>query len=353
MTSLLLADFFYENWIIIKQLIWLFSKFMDGIMYVLDKMGIYNIALCIVIFTVVTKMILLPLTVKQQKATRMNAYIQPEITAIQKKYKGKTDQLSQQKMIEEQRMVQERYGTSTFAGCLPTLIQMPILFALYPVIYNMEKYVSYLGVLKEKLPVETMDKMYRFLGIELRENPGWKFSVALLIPILVLVTQLLSTKLMSAKQGENKKGSESNMEESLKSMNVIMPIMLGIMAVSFPAFLGVYWIVQNIVMMLQQVIINKIIYKKPIEEVIAENVAKTNAKRKKQGLPPISDKAAISTRNLTLEREEQEKREAAMQQERDAAMKKSEDYYSSRQAKPGSLAAKANMVKDYNERNKK
>ena len=173
------TSFFYENWPIIKQLIWLFGKFMSGIMYVLDQMNIYSIALCIVIFTIVTKLLLTPLTVKQQKSQRMTNYIQPELQAIQKKYQGRMDQASQQAMVAEQQALQERYGVSMFAGCLPLLIQMPILFALYPVIYNMDKYVDYLAVLKEKLSSDALTKMYTFLGIDLQSAPGWKISSAI------------------------------------------------------------------------------------------------------------------------------------------------------------------------------
>lgn len=354
MSLLVLAEattklFFYEKWPIIKQLIWLFGKFMDGIMYVLDQMGVYSIALCIVLFTIVTKLLLTPLTVKQQKTTRMNAYIQPELAEIQKKYKGKTDQASQQKMIAEQQALQERYGVSTFAGCLPLLIQMPILFALYPVIYRMDTYVSYLDVLKEKLTPEKFESMYVLFGIQLKEAPGWKFTVALIIPILVLASQLISTKLMMAKQSDKK--GESAMENSMKSMNLIMPIMIGIMSVTFPAFLGLYWFVQNVVMTCQQLVINKILYKKPIEQVIEENVAKANAKRAKKGMPPISDKASMSTRNLNTAGTAPKKEQTA--EEKEEAVKKATEYYQSHAAKPGSLAAKAGMVRDYNERNKK
>ncbi|MBR6321967.1 MAG: YidC/Oxa1 family membrane protein insertase, partial [Lachnospiraceae bacterium] len=272
------TSFFYENWPIIKQLIWLFGKFMSGIMYVLDQMNIYSIALCIVIFTIVTKLLLTPLTVKQQKSTRMTNYIQPELQEIQKKYRGRTDQASQQAMLAEQQALQEKYGVSMFAGCLPMLIQMPILFSLYPVIYNMDKYVDYLAVLKNKLSDDQLTKMFTMIGIDLESAPGWKFSIALIIPILVVVTQYLSSKLMTASQPnrENTPGASS-----MKIMNTVMPLMLGFMAVTFPAFLGLYWATQSAVMSIQQLVINKIIYKKPIEEVIKENMEKANAKRKK------------------------------------------------------------------------
>ena len=343
------TSFFYENWPIIKQLIWLFGKFMSGIMYVLDNMNIYSIALCIVIFTVVTKLLLTPLTVKQQKSTRMTNYIQPELQAIQQKYRGRTDQASQQAMMAEQQALQEKYGVSMFAGCLPMLIQMPILFSLYPVIYNMDKYVDYLAVIKSKLSDEQLTKMFTLFGIDLQAAPGWKFSLALIIPILVVVTQYLSTKLMTASQPNRENAPGGN---SMKIMNTVMPLMLGVMAVSFPAFLGLYWVTQSAVMAVQQLIINKIIYKKPIEEVIKENMEKANAKRKKKGLPELSEKASMSTRNLRTT-SGTGNTPGMSAKEKEEAVQKAKEYYNNRSANPNSLAAKARMVQDYNDRNKK
>ena len=343
------TSFFYENWPIIKQLIWLFGKFMSGIMYVLDQMNVYSIALCIVIFTIVTKLLLTPLTVKQQKSTRMTNYIQPELQEIQKKYRGRTDQASQQAMLAEQQALQEKYGVSMFAGCLPMLIQMPILFSLYPVIYNMDKYVDYLAVLKQKLSDDQMTKMFTLFTIDLEAAPGWKISLALLIPILVVVTQYLSSKLMTMGQPNRDNMPGGN---SMKIMNTVMPLMLGVMAVNFPAFLGLYWVTQSAVMAVQQLIINKSIYKKPIEEVIKENMEKANAKRKKKGLPELSEKASMSTRNIRTTAPAAGKPGMSAQQ-KEEAVQKAKDYYSSRSANPNSLAAKARMVQDYNDRNKK
>lgn len=342
-------SFFYENWIIVKQLIWLFGKFMDGIMIVLDKCGIHNIALCIVIFTIITKMVLTPFTVKQQKSSRMSALIQPEIAAIQKKYKGKNDSVSQQKMLAEQRAVQEKYGVSMTAGCLPLLIQMPILFALYPVIYNMDKYVAYLAVLKDKLTDAQLLKMYRFMGINLSENPGFKLSLALIIPILVGVSQYVSTKVSMGSQPAPSK--DNPMGNSMKSMNVIMPIMLAVFAINLPAFLGLYWIVQALVMAVQSYFINKRLSKKSVDEMIKENIEKANKKRAKKGLPEFSEKANMSTRNIVTASSKQQSNMS--NQEKEEARKKATEYYNSKAATPGSLAAKANMVRDYNERTKK
>ncbi len=339
--------FFYEKWIIIKQLIQLFGYFMGGIMKVLDKVGIYNIALCIVIFTIVTKIVLLPFTIKQQKSSRLTAYIQPELQAIQKKYRGKTDQASQQKMLAEQQAVQEKYGVSMTAGCLPLLLQMPILFALYPVIYRMDQYVPYLAVLKEKLTPDQLDKMYKLFTIDMNEAPGFRLTWAILIPILVALLQFASTKIMQSAQ---KSSEENSMARSMNTMNIIMPIMFGYFAISFPAFLGFYWLIQSLVAIIQQLIINKILKKKPIEELIQENIKKANSKREKKGLPPIGSQANMSTRNIETRKNPAESISA---EEKEEKIRKATEYYQSRSAAPGSLAAKANMVRDYNEKNQK
>lgn len=104
--------------------------------------GIVNIGLCIILFTLVTKLLMIPLTIKQQKSSKLMAVMQPELTAIQKKYKGKEgDQKAMMMMQTETKAVYEKYGTSMTDGCLPMLIQLPIIFALYRVIYNIPAYV--------------------------------------------------------------------------------------------------------------------------------------------------------------------------------------------------------------------
>lgn len=131
------------RWPIIRELAWLMGKIMEGIYYVMSHFfNVENIGACIIIFTVITFTLLIPLTIKQQKSSKLMAIVQPEITKVQKKYQGKTDQASQLKMQEEIQTVYDKYGTSMTAGCLPSLIQMPFLFALYPVIQNIPVYVS-------------------------------------------------------------------------------------------------------------------------------------------------------------------------------------------------------------------
>lgn len=116
---------------------------MDLLFRFTSTFGIENIGLCIILFTLVTKILMMPLTIKQQKSSKLMAVMQPEINAIQKKYKGKeNDQKSAIMMQAEMKAVYEKYGTSMTGGCLPLAIQMPIIFALYRVIYNIPAYVQ-------------------------------------------------------------------------------------------------------------------------------------------------------------------------------------------------------------------
>ena len=108
----------------------------------LETIGVPNIGLAIILFTIIVNIILLPLTIKQQKTTKLMSVMNPELQKIQAKYKGKNDEVSARRMQAETSAVYQKYGTSPTGGCLYLIIQMPILFALYRVIYNVPAYVS-------------------------------------------------------------------------------------------------------------------------------------------------------------------------------------------------------------------
>ncbi|MBR5067011.1 MAG: YidC/Oxa1 family membrane protein insertase [Lachnospiraceae bacterium] len=132
--------------IIIGQVAWVLGKLMDGIFFVLDKIaslygGTANIGVAIIIFTVIIYLLMLPLTIKQQKFSKMSAIMNPEIQAIQAKYKGTKDPDQMQMMQQETNAVYAKYGVSPSGSCVQLLIQMPILFALYRVIYAIPAYV--------------------------------------------------------------------------------------------------------------------------------------------------------------------------------------------------------------------
>lgn len=139
--GLLAASGIY-NWPVIKQISWLLGQVMNGIYNVMSSIGIENIGICIIIFTVIVYMLLMPLTIKQQKFSKMQTVLQPEIQKIQKKYANKRDQVSMQKQQDEMNMVYEKYGVKMSSGCLPSLLQILILFGLYPVVQYVPDYVT-------------------------------------------------------------------------------------------------------------------------------------------------------------------------------------------------------------------
>ena len=115
---------------------------MDMLFKFTDAFGIMNIGLSIILFTLVVKLLMFPMTIKQQKSSKLMAVMQPEIQAIQNKYKGRTDNDSMMKMNMETKAVYEKYGTSMTGGCLQLVIQLPIMLALYRVIYSIPAYVT-------------------------------------------------------------------------------------------------------------------------------------------------------------------------------------------------------------------
>lgn len=139
----------------------LLGYIMDAIFnFCSNLLNVPNIGLCIILFTIVVYLLLMPLTVKQQKFSKLSAKMNPELQAINKKYKGKQDQVSMMKMNEETKAVYAKYGVSPMGSCLQLLIQMPILFALYRVIWNIPAYVS--GVKEAFMPL--VDKLLTLEG---------------------------------------------------------------------------------------------------------------------------------------------------------------------------------------------
>ncbi len=129
----------------LKPFAWVMGVILDAIYKFVGLFGSHNIALCIFIFTFVIKMLMLPLTIKQQKYTRLSSKMSPELKKIQDKYKGKKDEESMRRQNAETQELYAKYGTSPVGGCLPLLISLPIMFALYRVIYAIPAYVTEVG----------------------------------------------------------------------------------------------------------------------------------------------------------------------------------------------------------------
>ena len=403
---------------------------MDGIFKVLNSMfGIENIGLCIIIFTILMYLLMTPLQIKQQKFSKLSAVMQPEITKIQKKYQGKRDQISMQKMQEETSLVYQKYGVSPTGSCVQLAIQFPILMALWQVIYKIPGYVgSVKGVFTDvvnqivgvsgysdliqnfmtdnhvtraKLIMDganatkdsVLDVLYSFSPdqwrsfADIKEFAGFSdviqstasslsdmqifgvlniadqpltiiksafgsgswlvLAAAVLVPLLAWLTQWLNFRLMPTASQNNNNNKDNPMMNSMKTMNTIMPVFSAVMCLTLPVGIGIYWISGAVIRSVQQVIINRHMSKIDMQVLIEENMKKAEKKREKQGLPPqkITSQAHQNARNID------KNTKGAGSSEREKKVEQS--YQNAQYAKPGSLAAKANMVREFDERNKK
>ena len=332
------------------------GKIMNAIYEALYTIGIDNVIYSIILFTIIVYTLMLPFTIKQQKFSRISAAMNPEIQAIQKKYKGKTDQASMLKQQDEMKMLYTKYGTSPTGGCLSSLIQLPVLFALWPVIREVEKYVTRLGSAGESA--------YSFFaGYKVSDNPSVIFNaslngtfniglflLAISVPVLAGLSQWVS---MKTAQGMSKKNNvkqdENQMVNQMNGMMKIMPIISVVMCFSMPIGLGVYWIVSAVVRIIQHIIINIVLDKKTVDVIVEENVKKQekkNAKKKAADPKKVNNMAHRYTKRV-------EEMKAQVYEEADKKAQENKAKYSNYNIKPGSLASRANMVNEYNKRNNK
>lgn len=147
------------NWPVIKQVADLLGWIMNIIYNLFDAIGIANIGLCIIVFTIIVRLCMIPMSIKQQKTMKLSSLMNPELQAIQKKYANRKDNDSMMAMNAETKAVYEKYGTSPSGGCLPLLIQMPILLALYGVISAIPTHVQPIGDMYDKAAEYAFESM--------------------------------------------------------------------------------------------------------------------------------------------------------------------------------------------------
>ena len=406
---------------------------MNGVYYLMDQIGIGNVGLSIIIFTIIIYLLLFPLTYKQQKFSKLSQKMQPELNAINKKYQGKKDQASMMAMQQETQAVYEKYGVSMMGSCVQMLIQMPLLFALYRVFMNVPAYVSGIknlftqplggnatslvdgimategyqdtmtnlvstlkittqpvanftvsdptaiansivdvtykmnssgwDALKDAFPAlsseisstyETVSHVNNFFGMNISDTPlhviTSSFSAgaylmviaALLVPIISYLTQVLNIKLMpQANTGDN-----DQMARQMKSMNTMMPLMSLFFCFITPTGLGIYWIASAVVRAVQQFFVNKHIQNLDLDDIIKKNQEKAKQKREKMGISEDQIRQAAQMKTRSIE----SKANYVSSAEKELQLEKARQAQNN--AKPGSLASKANMVRDFNEKNK-
>ena len=210
-----------------------------------------------------------------------------------------------------------------------------------------------------------LDKYNNFLGLSMSNSPAATFSearatgsyimmvAAFAIPVLAAVTQWINVKLMPQQDTQSGNGNDQQnaMMQSMKTMNMVMPIMSAVLCYTLPAGMGFYWVVGAVVRSIQQIVINKHIDKMDLDEVIKKNAEKAKKKMEKAGVR-ANQMSAYANMNTKSMASKASTKPSMTQEEKDELVKKSTEYYN-KNAKPGSMMSKANMVRQYNEKNNK
>ena len=197
----------------------LFSNVLTALYSLTEIIGVPNYGLAIILLTILIKILLYPLTKKQIQSTKAMQRIQPQMKKLQEKYKD-NPQVMQKKMME----IYQKEGANPLSGCLPMLAQMPILMGMYYTLYSFD----YGGALPSFLFVPNLSE----------PDPTY------VLPFLSAATTFLMQKTMSTS------GNEANPQ--MKIMMTIMPIFIGWISLNFPAGLVLYWVVNNLVQIVQQ-----------------------------------------------------------------------------------------------------
>lgn len=321
-----------------------------NLIYSITETG--SLILAIILFTFLVKLVLMPLMYKQIKGTYRMQQLQPELNKIRAKYANKTDEESQRRMAFELQDFQKENGANMFAGCLPMLIQLPILYALF---YIFNQPYEYVGVINDvytnvtqsllnvgaaervealkpiilaknmTVDVSVFDQVFGlvktmsladwnsvlstlgthgtelsafvmqkhsieyFFGLSLVSHAGLSFP-GILIPICSGITTYFSTWYMQKRQKVMNSGVEDEMTAGMtKSMNIVMPIMMGVITINTPVALGIYWTLSNIFSVGQTWLLYKILAHKD-----ANGTLKFKKKENKQEEQP---KSTIVDRN--------------------------------------------------------
>ena len=327
------------------------------------------LAIAIIIFTLVARILLTPLQLSSQRTSRGMSKIQPELLKIQNKYKGRKDQESQMKQSQEMQALYKKYKINPFAGCLPLIIQFPLIMGLFNVLRTPANYITKLGeeytnianivmtnvanyqdklqsfqatieattrtkfdltnttqlgqylshlttgqwnsfinssgdASTQELLTNALNLKHQyenFLGFNVVDSPSALMSTqwwAILIPIVAGASTYIFTKLTMASNGQMQAaaadGQANPGESMMKTMNIVMPIMTGAFAYTMPIGLALYWIAGNVIMLVQQKIVNKMLEKQDAKiEAMLEKEREEARKNNKTYIKKVMKKVPI------------------------------------------------------------
>ena len=321
-----------------------FGWILNGIYELLSIIGIHNVALCIILFTFIAKSLMIPLTIKQQKFSKMSSIMQPELAKVQAKYKGKKDEASMRKMQLEQQAIYEKYGSNPMAGCLPLLITLPIMLAMYKVIQNIPAYVGdvkqlYIPIAEAVSKIsghaDVITEMTKGTANAVKVSADGTMTVNHLIdvfaqfktnqweqlatnfpqisdiihnyskeivsvnslfmnlnisnvpgwkfPGLIIPILAVATQWLQTKmmQSNTPVDKDNPSAAAMNSMNTFMPFFSGFLCVMMPLGLGLYWVASSVFGIIQQFFVNKYMDRVDLDKLVEKSKQKADAKRAK------------------------------------------------------------------------
>ena len=284
-----------------------------------------NYLVAILLFALIIKIVMFPLGIKQQKNSQKQARLRPKELAIRKKYAGRNDKATQQKAQQEIMELYQKENYSMFGGCLPLLIQFPIIIALYNVIRNplqymlgiagdnltkiQEIFMSLTGAERVMTDLEmmptiranfsefaaymngiTLDKVPSFnigaFDLSVTPNASGVSNWYLLIPILTFVFAFGSMKLTKKFTYQAPQAEGTNNALSMKIMDITMPLFSAWIAYTLPSVIGVYWMFQNVLSTVQQIILSQMF---KIPKFTEEDYKQAPAPAKKKDAPALKE----------------------------------------------------------------
>lgn len=321
-----------------------FGWILNGIYELLSLVGIENVAIAIILFTFIAKSLMIPLTIKQQKFSKMSSIMQPELAKVQAKYKGKRDEASMRQMQLEQQAIYQKYGASPTAGCLPLLITLPIMLAMYRVIQNIPAYVndvyalylpiaekingisghadiitdmaksaSYNAVVSsdgtitvnhlidvfshfkttqwQELAVQfpaAQDIINQYSGEIMRVNSLFmNLNISNApgwgFPGIIIPILAVVTQWAQTKmmQSNTPVDKDNPTAAAMNGMTTFMPFFSGFLCVAMPLGLGLYWVASSVFGIIQQFFVNKYMDKVDVNVLVEKSKEKADAKRAK------------------------------------------------------------------------
>ena len=346
----------------------LFGYPLGWIMWLLYTV-IPNYGICLILFTVLVRALLFPLSIKQQKSSAKMSVFQPKMAEIQKKYAN-----NKQKQQEEMMKLYEEHGYNPMSGCLPLLIQFPILFGIIDVVYNplkhilriptdvisqmkdimtqhVEQFNAYQGELQiisaiqdpdrigwfSSIGSEYVDKIahfdYSLFGLDLGVVPPMALNWLILVPILSGLTAFL-VSFLSMKTNPSMNASQQN-GCMMKGMMYVMPLFSVWIAFTVPVGVGIYWIVSNILAGVQSLILNKVYsparFKEEYEQKMREIEEKKRQEREKRRQKKLARGEELDEEDMTEDEIKEKRKKERQARKTDPDRDPEEEYLTSKE----------------------